>query len=461
MAVSTCALGALYAWHGLTPPAPGGEAGATRWFGVDQWAFLGRTWPLLFLAAAVAAGIGIARHPEAGRRVAVALGRAADHRGVRLAVAVLTTAVCWVASTRQENLDGSLLQQKIAAAVPRTGAFVTHDEMLELYLHSRLWAVAHAWWGWDVAQTYRLTSCLAGGAAALLAVGLARRFPPVRRPLVVAGLFAGGWVLVFFGDVENYTLTNLVALGYLAAGLRFLDRDRARLWPVAGLFAGAALFHLEALVLGPSLLVLARTAWRRGRVADTVGGLALVPAVLAAALVWFDAHGLPIGDLAHSQISADGGDWSRYLARPDPGYLWQQLQLLLLLAPTVALLPAWLAARRPGAGAPCPGPGARRPAGEASGPTAPAPARSAHTPFLAAASAGGLLLLFVWRAQLGLVGDWNLYALVAQPLGLLVLGGLATAPRLRGSAPWITAMVVLSATHTASWIVENHHLPPT
>jgi hypothetical protein len=430
LAAASCGLGVLYLWHGLAPRAPGGEPAATRWFGVDQWAFAGRGWLVLFVLAAVVAGMAIACYPEPCRRAATAAGRALDHRWMRLALAAATTLVCWSASTRQENLDGSLLQQKIAEAVPRAGAFVTHDEMLELYLHSRLWAVLNAAWGWDVAQTYRATSCLAGGAAALLALGLARRYPPARRLLVVTGLFAGGWVLVFFGDVENYTVTNVLVLGYLAAALRFLDTERARLWPVAALLAAAVLFHLEALILGPSLLVLAATARRRsGR--DALGSVALVPTVLGLALWWFNDHGLPIGELlTHSQISADGGNWAAFVARPDLGYLWRQLQLLLLLAPTVVLLPALLVGRTPG--------------------------RSPHVPFLATASAGGLLLVFVWRAQLGVVDDWNLYALAAQPLGLLVLGWLATEPRLRTRAPWITVMVVLAATHTAAWIAENH-----
>src|SRR5205807_1009385 len=108
----------------------------------------------------------------------------------------------------------------------------------ELYLHSRLWEMLNSAWGWDVAQTYRVVSCLAGGVAVYLGLGLIRRFPAPRWPFVVLGLFAGGWVLIFFGDVENYTLTNVVVLAYLGAALRFLDEERhitekdGRLWPV-------------------------------------------------------------------------------------------------------------------------------------------------------------------------------------------------------------------------------------
>ena len=330
-------------------PPPGGEPASTRWLGVDQWAFAGARWAGLFAAAAALAGLAVAWRPDLAARAAAAVGRALDHRAVRAAVAASVTVVCWAASSRRENLDGSLLQQKIADAVPRTGAFVTHDEMLELYLHSRLWAVMHATLGWDVAQTYRAASCVGGGVAAFVALGLVLRLPPARRLLAVGGLLAGGWVLVFLATSRT-----------------------------------------TPLVLGPSLLVLAGVAPARGRRGEAVTAVLLVPGVLAAALGWFDVHGLPVTDLfTHSQISAQGGNWSRFLAPADAHYLWNQIQLVLLLAPAVVLLPALLVDR-----------GFRG---------------DPRTVFLPAAAAGGLLLAFLWRAQLGPASDWDLYAIAAQP----------------------------------------------
>jgi hypothetical protein len=434
VAVGACGLGALYLRHGLVAPPPDGEPAATRWLGVDQWAFVGARWAGLFAAAAALAGLAVAWRPDLAARAAAAVGRALDGLAVRAAIAAAVTVVCWMASSRRENLDGSLLQQKIADAVPRSGAFVTHDEMLELYLHSRLWAVMHATLGWDVAQTYRAASCVGGGVAAFVALGLVLRLPRARRLLAAAGLLAGGWVLVFFGDVENYTWANVVVLVYLAAALRFLDDERARLWPAAAALATGALFHLETLVLGPSLLVLAAVAAARGRRGEAVAAVLLVPGVLAAALGWFDVHGLPVADLfTHSQISAQGGNWSRFLAPADAHYLWNQIQLVLLLAPAVVLLPALLVDR-----------GFRG---------------DPRTVFLSAAAAGGLLLAFLWRAQLGPAGDWDLYAVAAQPLALLVVTWLTAGPQLRTRAPRVVVLLVLAATHTAAWIAANHAAP--
>ena len=439
VALTACGLGGLYLWRGAVAPVPldpRGQIEATAWLGLDRWAFVDQPWRWLFLELAVVAGASVARWTDACRRMACTMRRALERPAARLALAAASTVLFWCASTNRVNLDGLLLQQKFTDAAARTGAFVTHDEMLELYLHSRLWIILHAAWGWDVAQTYRATSCLAGGVAVFLVLGLSRRFLPSRWPLVVAGLFAGGWVLVFFGDVENYTLTNVAVLTYLTMALRYLDDEHARLWPAGFLLGIAALCHLEALVLSPSLLVLGGFAIRRRRPADAAVAVLAVPALLGAAVWWFNLHELPITDLAtHSQISAQGGHFARFIAPAHSQYIWLQLQLLLLLVPSLALLPALLSA------------GILQ--------------KTPRMIFLAVASAGALLMVGLWRAQLGAYNDWNLYAMTAQPLGLFVFGGLATQPSIRRQAAWLAALVVLMITQTAAWIAEHHAILPT
>ncbi|MEU7811071.1 hypothetical protein [Pseudonocardia sp. NPDC049154] len=419
LAPGVCLLGGLYLWRGLAVPHPVAgqpEAGLTTWFGVDRWAFVGRGWAITSASFAASAGVAVWRWPERARTLAADVTAAVGRRTTRLIAAVVSVGLFWLLSDRTENLDGSLLQGKFEAS---PGGFVTHDEMLELFLHSRLWAGLHELWSWDVAQTYRLVSCLAGGVAVLIALRIARRFD---QPLQALGLLAaGGWVMVFFGDVENYTLTAVVALGYLAAALRFLDDEEAPLWPLGLLLGLGVLCHLETLVLGPSLLVLIVIAVRRGRRLDAGLALAAVPAVLGLGLWWFDRHGLPISQLVSgSQISAQGGDWSRFLFPDGAMGWWLQLQLVLLLAPAVVLLPACRFA-------------------------------DVRSVFLAVASAGALLMVVVWRAQLGVFDDWNLYAIAAPPLILLVVSGLR-----RVNAPWMTAFVVLAGTQAVAWVLENH-----
>jgi len=76
--------------------------------------------------------------------------------------------------------------------------------------------------------------------------------------------------------------------------------------------------------------------------------------------------------------------------------------------------------------------------------------------FLATAALGAFAMHFLWTPQLGVYADWNLFAVVAQPIGFLVGTALAEGSLSRGRASWIAAIVVLAATHAGTWIVGNH-----
>ena len=81
-----------------------------------------------------------------------------------------------------------------------------------------------------------------------------------------------------------------------------------------------------------------------------------------------------------------------------------------------------------------------------------------YTHFLAVATVGPLLMIGLWRAQLGVYDDWDLYAIVGPPSALFVFGALASQPKIGRQAPWLAASLVLMSSQTIAWIVE-HHLP--
>lgn len=309
LGIGVALLGALVAGNAMRPDSPVTAMGATGWLTT------GRSWAALSVALLLAAAV--ARAPGRWVRLARWSGRRLERRPVRVALALAATCVFWLVSTRRMNLDGRLLQRKFEDAVPRVGAFVTPDEMLEFYLHSRLWWAADHLWGWDVAHTYQVVSCLVGGLAVYLALGLATRFPVGRRLLLATGLLSGAWVGVFFGDAENYTCTNLIALAYFALAYRFVREPARPLWPVAAVLGIGVLFHLQVLVFMPSLLVLLVLAVRRGRVRDAALSATIPPVLLLVTLAVMSRVGLQLSSLATtSQLSADGGQWGRYLAQP-------------------------------------------------------------------------------------------------------------------------------------------------
>jgi hypothetical protein len=73
-----------------------------------------------------------------------------------------------------------MFTRKFEADVPRVGAHLTHDEVLELFLHSRSGTTTHQWGGWSVVFSYQVVSCLAGGALRYGMLRLAPRLAPAR-----------------------------------------------------------------------------------------------------------------------------------------------------------------------------------------------------------------------------------------------------------------------------------------
>jgi hypothetical protein len=81
----------------------------------------------------------VARGTTAGPRRS--LGPLVDRRAVRLAAVSASSIGFWILSTTRQKPDGSLLQQKFAAAAPHL--FVTPGEVLGLHPHSKLWLLLH------------------------------------------------------------------------------------------------------------------------------------------------------------------------------------------------------------------------------------------------------------------------------------------------------------------------------
>lgn len=419
------------AYAACAVPSAGGRMAdtllpATR-FGLDQLQRFG--W--LGLAALVVA-VGFARPLAGSRSLARVLNGAA-----RLATSVYGGVIVWAGATmifwtfrsRTLNPDGAAFQAVFEREVPGRGVFATHDEILEFAVHSAAWHLAGTRWGWSVATTYQVISSAAGGVFVLLLAHYARLIDPARAGVLLVLILAGGYVQLFFGDVENYTLTAVAILAFFVAGERFLQRRMSVVWPSVWL-AVAMMCHLLAGFLLPSLgylwWIAHRRQDRRALVAGAAVFAAIIGATLAAAQVFW---GLPLERLLDSHASGHGGDYAGVLARPTLTHLWAQVNVLLLLAPAaVFLVPIALAGGE---------------AGE----------RRRH---LAIATAGMLVFLVFWFPALGPVNDWNLFANVGIPVNLLVWTTALGAPNLTGRRTAMTAAALAGGLHSLAWILGNH-----
>lgn len=328
------------------------------------------------------------------------------------------------------NPDARMFTPKFEAAVPVSGAFITHDEMLEFLVHSRVWDYTHRWWGWSVEYSYQVTSSVAGVAFVVLAFRLAARVAAAAPGIFLFGVFSGAYMQLFFGDVENYTLTAVVVTASLLASARFLRGD-APLWEPAMVLAVAMSFHLLAGWLLPSFAYLGYISWSRTRdYTALVRSSALAAGVLALAVVIVHCYGAPIWSIGASHAGRAVRLQGMFVTEWSAAYYVEQVNLLMLLAPFALLLPvlAWW----------------RRLTIDETG------------VFLVIAAVSLTAFQLVWKAQIGVYNDWNLFAIGGLVLGVLTWRSVALAATSWRQRVLAAALASLAALHSYAWIAANH-----
>ncbi len=139
--------------------------------------------------------------------------------------------------------------------------------------------------------SYQIISITAGllfvVAVALFARKLYER--TAERVLFLLGVCTGGYMLLFFGYVENYSLFVLSVLIYSLTGLLIAKDAARRYWLLPPLIA-AAFFHVLGVTLIPSALYLWIGPSRLGRTIRTwrplTRSVALIPIIVVAAVVF-------------------------------------------------------------------------------------------------------------------------------------------------------------------------------
>jgi hypothetical protein len=349
-------------------------------------------------------------------------------------VAGAFVALFWLFRSQFLNPDGRLLTVKIPRDVPLRGAHVKHDEMLELYLHSRFWYYTNGRLGWSVVKSYQVLSVLAGGAAVFLLLVLSRLLQPRHSLTLFCLIISGGFMQLFFGDVENYTLMSALVVLYLLLAHFFLNGKVSLVIPSAAL-AVAICFHAGAGWLLPSLLYLYVRALRRRHYGAVAAALATSVFIVVGTLAAFHFSGLlPIRGLLSSHMLGDGRGFAGMLAPLSLEYYWQLLNLLFLLFPSILVFVPLIAYGRMD--------------------------RSPWGVFLCIAAASMLVYMAVWRAGLGVYYDWNLFAPGIIPLALLCFHNLLRNEKLAHARLIWLGVLALSMLHSYSWIISNHSFQP-
>ena len=356
--------------------------------------------------------------------------------------------------------DAYLLSKAIAWPDPALRLTYSWQAPLDVWLHSQVWLVGQARFGWiDAIPVYRLLSPLAGSLYLVVVLALTRNAQGSTRRLTFGLLVSLGLMQLFFGYIENYSFAAVGVLTYLWLGGEVLTGKKP-LWLAATVLAVTHAIHPSTLVLTPSLLY---CAWqtlktsakpeianqRNQSTALIVLQVALPMLGVGLATLWLMASG---GHGLQALLGSDrpgGSDARWFVPLWRVGSRWEHytlfswlhlrdwLNLHMLVAPVVLPSLVWLWAV-----------GYRR----FLRPNHPNP----HIRFLSIAAIAYLIFTWVWNPDYGGQRDWDLFSLTANPATLWLIALLPiNLPDRRSQWAGVMPLIVLQSLHTAAWIYQN------
>ena len=293
---------------------------------------------------------------------------------------------------------------------------------------------------WETAEnTYRFYSYASGVLYVLLAFPASGVLGKTDREksIVFAFLLTAGYIQLFFGYAEHYSLFMPGLLLYLLLGLQTL-KQRLTLFAPASVLGVLIALHTAFTVFAPSLVFLAYRAFRQRQdvIPSWKNALAIVAAlccvpVTAALLVGlsgigFEAYVSRMGGRNFLPLFAEPGYLSQYRIL-SPAHVLDFLNQQLLAAPAVCMS-IFLVGRKP----------------------------FANRPFLAVCAFVPLLFTFFANPEIGAFRDWDAFSLPALPLTLWTAAAFLESKD-AGRSRFDAAFVICGAAalHTFAWVGVN------
>lgn len=228
----------------------------SRVWGLNWWAFfslwvrwslfiIGGLAPLIFLIPSVRKSSGELKPVNQNRQYLI----------ISTGTSVICALLFYLLRAKTHFLgDGYTLISSLGAS--RSFA-IKFREIGESLAHVGLFSVLGSDGESTALLSYQIISCVAGILFVFLALFSARRLfdTLLDRLLFVFGLLSGGYLLLFFGYVENYSLFVLSLFSFVIAGLLIAEGKINRWWILA-LFGLSVFFHVMGVILLPATLYL-------------------------------------------------------------------------------------------------------------------------------------------------------------------------------------------------------------
>jgi len=281
-----------------------------------------------------------------------------------------------------------------------------------------------------------IAGCVIGALVVVGLVAAVRRqeWPVGAKLTVIALALFTGAVELFFGYVEHYTAAIALGAWYVLSSLRVVA-GREKLWKPGLILVVGTLFHVQSLLLAPSYLWLVlwtvgfkRAPSRSVLAAIIVGSLTLAATVASSFVPPLQRFILqPVGDGGYGIFS--------------PPHLLDVVNEVLLLCPVWLLYAVFVIRRR------------LSPADDE------APGDDGGASFAWTLAVPAVLFILVFRPELGMARDWDLYCFTVFGLvapGLIAVARHAVRPRQHDRKGAIAApAVALSIAMAVSWVGVN------
>lgn len=298
----------------------------------------------------------------------------------------------------------------------------------------------------------RLLSCLLGGLWVLIVLRILHKFRemPNRSVWIALFLLFGACIEFFFGYIEYYPPLMVVLLLYGVTALRALHGERGIAMPVLW-WTLATYIHIQAILFLPSLLFV--LAWRfmdsrRSEVERRLPILLMFTTIIATGLAWSFT---PLGHFFLAWSST--GDMYGILSAAHLVDMANELVLLMPLAPLLIYM-AWL-------GRSFPGP-SESDAATVAGTTNWLSTRRERK-FAGLLLFPSMIYLLLFRPDLGIARDWDLFAMLGPGLVLWALLVLHRFERMVTSefsnAPWKGPAIIVSLVLTFAWVGVHASTP--
>ena len=315
-----------------------------------------------------------------------------------------------------------------------TGVLIIAAEPLDTFIHTFAYQQLNNFFTISAEKVIEWTSILAGLGAISGSFLYLRKIFERRNHANFTGLtlFTSGTVLLFFGYVESYTILAAFTILFLLSSLYMLQENRFKITPAVFLALGM-IFHPLGILMLPALFFAYYKVIKDNEGSFTMWLITAAIFISAAALlsaITLASDKNPLTII--SDLTADSHILTPFST--EYGIIsWQHfldiINQIALTIPAIIALPVIIKNYK-------------------------SVRKGDDIKFLYWAAGGGLFLLLFFKSDLGFARDWDLFAISAFPLLILIALIIIKLPRkdlFRYSFP----VIFISLIHTVPWIILN------